>query len=99
MNYRPTKMTITTTYHRERDIPKEGTMFDRDRFLASDHEARLLAEADGRRLASIARSATTARPVHVVANVRHALAHGLMSWAARVMPESDPCAAATPRTA
>ena len=84
---------------------KEGPMLDRDQFLASDHEARLHAEAAARRLTVVARAATPASPARstVSAGSRVALrtrfGHWLVATGRELAAEPDPCGPPKPRTA
>jgi hypothetical protein len=73
--------------------PMEGQMFDRDRFLAADHESRLHAEARARRLASLAAhqgfAGRTGRSL--AGRARLALAQRLVGAGRRLDAASEPC--------
>jgi hypothetical protein len=73
-----------------RESHKEGPMFDRDRFLAADHEARLHADAEARRLSALARSARPTSQGRTAAGLRAALGHWLVATDGRLAPEPDP---------
>jgi hypothetical protein len=74
----------------DRHSQKEGHMFDRDRFLASDHEARLLAEAESRRLTTVVdrRSRRDRSPLR---RARLAVSLWLVGTGRRLDAGSDPC--------
>lgn len=103
-------MTTNRSAGSDHDTDQEGTMFDRDRYFATDHERRLLAEADAHRLATLAattrqaprpvaatgRRTTTARRVR---RLRATLGAWLMDLGARLEPGPDPCDPAPARLA
>ena len=75
---------------RERQPQKEGQMFDRDRFLAADHEARLQGEADARRLATlVARRGRRERSP--LGRARLIVGQWLVGTGRRLDAGSDPC--------
>ena len=80
---------------------KEGpTMIDRERLLANDHQARLHAEAQLRRLAAQATAAQTGRSNQSVAvRARLALGQWLIGSSRRLDAGSEPCAPAEARPA
>lgn len=79
---------------------KEGTMLDRDRFLAADHEARLHAQAGARRLAASAgatRRTASSRPAS--GRLKAALGRRLVAIGRGLAPDPDPCGPPSARTA
>lgn len=83
----------------QRDSQKEGPMFDRDRFLAADHAARLHAEAEARRLSAIARSIRHDTSADRPAGLRAAIGRWLVATGSQLAAEPDPCGPAAARTA
>jgi len=73
----------------ERQPQKEGQMFDRDRFLAADHESRLQGEADARRLASLVTRRRRKRSPF--GRARLAIGQWLIGTGRRLDAGSDPC--------
>jgi hypothetical protein len=82
-----------------RESHEEGPMFDRDRFLASDHEARLRAEAEARRVSALARSVRPMSRRRTVADMRASVGRWLVAAGSRLAPEPETCEPARPRTA
>jgi hypothetical protein len=80
-------------------------MLDRDQLLASDHEARLHAEAAARRLAAVARTAAPATgarassPTQTRPRLRTRLGAWLVASGRELAAEPDPCGPPKPRTA
>jgi hypothetical protein len=101
MTSMPTSPMTSQTASYDQRSSKEGQMFDRDRFLAADHESRLLAEARARRLASLAthqgfagrtgrsRDGRTGRSL--VGRARLALGQRLVGAGRRLDTASEPC--------
>jgi hypothetical protein len=82
-----------------RESHEEGPMFDRDRFLASDHEARLRAEAEAHRMSAVVRSVRPMAERRTMPDVRAAVGRWLMATGSRLAAEPEPCEPARPRTA
>ena len=97
MTFPPDEPSLGQLVRPDRASPKEGHMFDRDRFLAADHESRLHDEAQARRLAHLAALATRPRPAghSPMARARLALGHRLVGTGRRLDAGSDPCGPAT----
>ena len=74
-------------------------MIDRERILATDHEASLQAEARLRRLAADAASSRTVPGTSRVARVRIALGQWLIGTGRRLDSGADPCGPAEARPA
>ena len=74
-------------------------MLDRERVLAADHEARLHADADARRVSVAARSARSSAYMGIVAGVRATVGRWLVAAGSRLTPEPDPCGPTEPRAA
>ena len=72
-------------------------MIDRERILATDHEASLEAEARLRRLAAEATSSRTILGTSLGARVRIALGQWLIGTGRRLDASSDPCGPADAR--
>jgi hypothetical protein len=99
MTYPSTTRPFDSQASPDRESHEEGPMFDRDRFLASDHEARLRAEAEARRVSALARSVRPTSQRRTVAAMRAAAGRWLVSTGSRLAQEPEPCEPARPRTA
>jgi hypothetical protein len=100
-NGRKTKMMRSATTHDLHPIPasrKEApTMLDRERLLARDHETRLHAEANARRMATEA-TKHGARGEHAsLASIRLTIGRWLISTGDRLDAAPDPCGPAEAR--
>ena len=74
-------------------------MIDRERILATDHEARLWAEARLRRMAEEATSSRTTLGTSPIARIRIALGQWLIGTGRRLDTGADPCGPAEARPA
>jgi hypothetical protein len=99
--HRPPTDLPTTAIHRSAFAShKEGpTMIDRERILATDHQANLLAEAKLRRLAAEAASRRTRLGVSPIAQARIAFGRWLIDTGRRLDADADPCGPGVPHTA
>jgi hypothetical protein len=100
-NGRKTRMMQTpTATHRPRpESQREApTMIDRERLLATDHEARLHAEAQLRRLAADAAPGADDRR-STISRARRSLGRWLLGSGQRLDASPDPCGPAEPKPA
>ena len=72
-------------------------MIDRERMLATDHQASLQAEARLRRLAAEVASSPTALRTSPIARVRMALGQWMIGTGRRLDTGADPCGPAEAR--